>query len=318
MRIFGAGMAGLLAANLLRRHRPAIYEKQSRLPSNHEALLRFRSDAISRLTGIPFQKVVVHKAIWSGGRLHNEVNLQLANMYAQKVNDRINSRSILKLDSAERWIAPANFVDQLAVSCNIEYSTNIDEARATEDDPIVSTLPMPMLMDIMDWPIRPGFGSKKIWVMTAILMEQCDVYQTIYFPGSDEIAYRASITRNKLIVEFIADPTEFAIGHKHDVLLAITEHILSMFGIRSEVDCCLLSEQRFGKISPIDNDARKQFIMAMTTEHNIYSLGRYATWRNLLLDDLVHDIQQINEFVSTKDHYQRTLSATHKPNWEQK
>lgn len=50
MLIIGAGMAGLLAANLLHRFNPTVLEKAPSLPNNHAALLRFRSDEIPRAT----------------------------------------------------------------------------------------------------------------------------------------------------------------------------------------------------------------------------------------------------------------------------
>ena len=57
MIIYGAGMGGLLTANMLRRYNPTIKEAQPSLPNNHDALLRFRSDKVAIATGIPFKKV---------------------------------------------------------------------------------------------------------------------------------------------------------------------------------------------------------------------------------------------------------------------
>lgn len=318
MKIYGAGMAGLLAANLLRRHKPIILEKQPSLPNNHEALLRFRSDAISRLTGIPFRKVTVYKAIWAEDRIHNSSNLKFANMYAQKVTDKIINRSILKLEPAERWIAPPDFIQQLAASCSIQFD---NEVRLSTElpflgEPIISTLPMPILMTLSDWP-KPEkleFKAKPIWIFTADIVDtDCDIFQTIYFPEHHIGAYRASITGSKLIVEMISNPLLGVPGYcaekkRRDIAL----DILDCFGIRANLGNIQIKQQAFGKIVPIDESLRKQFIMGMTNQSNIYSLGRFATWRNLLLDDLVKDIEVINDFVTTKDHYQRTLSATHK------
>jgi hypothetical protein len=50
MKIIGAGMAGLIAGHMLRRHSPEIHEAASSLPNNHSALLRFRSDAVAKAT----------------------------------------------------------------------------------------------------------------------------------------------------------------------------------------------------------------------------------------------------------------------------
>src|SRR5688572_5532364 len=85
LAIAGAGMAGLLAANLLRRHRPEVFERQLDLPHNHSALLRFRSPAVSDATGIPFRRVLIRKGIWDGKRVVDRCSIPLANAYSQKV-----------------------------------------------------------------------------------------------------------------------------------------------------------------------------------------------------------------------------------------
>ena len=54
MIIFGAGLAGLLSANMMRSHKPTVYEFQSELPNNHGALLRFRSDKVGTATNTFF------------------------------------------------------------------------------------------------------------------------------------------------------------------------------------------------------------------------------------------------------------------------
>lgn len=318
MRILGCGMAGLLAANMLRRHSPTIYEKQDHIPSNHEALLRFRTETISRITGIPFKKVSVQKAIWFDGEARMDGSLQMANMYSQKVTGKISNRSILELSAVDRYIAPYNFANQLAVSCNIALGCEAIEAIATESHPIISTLPMPMMMRMMGWPVEdiPEFSAKPIWVLTCDIVDpECDVYQTIYFPDPQDDRYRASITGNRLIVEYIKDPFYKVVdiaGYAHASCLGS----LDFFGIQAKVKNPRIKEQKYGKIAMIDDGLRKQFILWLTTKHNIYSLGRFATWRNILLDDLVNDITLIGDFITTKDHYTRTLSAARKPNWE--
>ena len=102
MIIYGAGMAGLLAANMLRRHKPELREKQEDLPNNHDALLRFRNNSVGVATNIPFKKVKVRKAIKYDKVLHVEPNLYLSNLYSQKVTGSYLDRSINNLDAVER------------------------------------------------------------------------------------------------------------------------------------------------------------------------------------------------------------------------
>jgi hypothetical protein len=55
---------------------------------------------------------------------------------------------------------------------------------------------------------------------------------------------------------------------------------------------------QYAKVLPIDDRERKRFIMWASENHNIYSLGRFATWRpGLLMDDLVHDVRVIQRIA---------------------
>ena len=59
-----------------------------------------------------------------------------------------------------------------------------------------------------------------------------------------------------------------------------------------------MTSQKYAKIQPIDETARKQFLAWATDNFNIFSLGRFATWRpGLLLDDLVQDVQRIEKWA---------------------
>ena len=63
MRIIGAGMAGLLAAAMLRGETKQVIEANSRIPNNHHSVLRFRSSIVGDVLGIPFKKVSVMRAV---------------------------------------------------------------------------------------------------------------------------------------------------------------------------------------------------------------------------------------------------------------
>lgn len=308
MIIYGAGMAGLLAGNMLRRFDPVIYEAQSELPNNHAALLRFRSDAASKVTNIPFKKVKVQKAIQLFAKQYNEPMISLSNMYSDKVTDKVIGRSIANLDDAERFIAPDHFIDQMSKGLNIEFNSKL--TKATLDDQLtslkidmISTIPMPMLMDMVDWPDKPEFKWKPIWsVWGKIKKPETDVYQTIYFPDKNKRYYRASITGDTFIVEYISPPQELTLESE-------TRNILwHAFGIEDAIlDGLKIKRQEYGKLLPIDEQARKEFILYMTDKYRVYSLGRFATWRQILLDDIVDDVKRIERFVEQRDHYTRRL-----------
>jgi hypothetical protein len=301
MRIYGAGLAGLLAANMLRRFSPVIHESQASLPNNHEALLRFRSDAVARVTGIPFKKVLVHKAILWEDRLITKPDLRLSNMYAQKVTGEVISRSILNLDPVERYIAPPNLIELMAKGVDIEYNSQW-AGPSPHETPCISTIPMPALMKMARWDTLVEFNYRTITIATAdIAGPKVEVYQTLYNPNPHDNWYRTSITGNHVILELIGDypnyHVESALGRR-----------LVEFGIR---DFILVNPnvkvQRYGKIAPIHEQVRKEFIVGMSDVYGVYSLGRYATWRNILLDDVVHDVNVIDSFMTQRSSYQRSL-----------
>lgn len=302
MIIIGAGMAGLLAGQMLRRFNPKIIEAQPELPNNHSALLRFRSDAVSIATNIPFKKVTVSKAIYADGVLHSSPRIDLLNKYSQKVTGAILSRSIGNLSPAERYIAPHNYIEQCASGLDIAFGrayVSIKEIPYKEHQ-IISTVPMPVMMNLVNWQHKPVFKFSPIWTITATIdSPKIDVYQTIYFPSETYFnCFRASITGDRLILEYLKDPDKNAIDDE-------IKHYLKIFGIDDPEDYMAnISYQQYGKLLPINNELRKQFIGHLSDEYNIYSVGRFATWRQILMDDVVKDIRIVEGFINS-DKYHR-------------
>lgn len=300
-------MAGLLAAQMLRRHNPVVCEAQASLPDNHGALLRFRTDAVARATGIPFRRVTVYKAVRdSNGYIRNTPTIQDANRYAQRVTGKAVERSILNLSPGERYIAPDNFMDQLARGAHIEYKTALVRGVMSEEPtarPAISTIPMPSLMKIVGWDNFPAFEFRPIWsVRATILTPVTDLYQTIYYPweGVQTPFYRASLTGGIVTIEYMGD--------KPETPEADVDHVLWDFGLRQfTFSNVLMKEQFYGKILPTDEKIRRTFILGMTDTYNLYSVGRFATWRQILLDDVVNDVNVVARFIEERDHYQRHL-----------
>lgn len=314
LTIYGAGMAGLLTAQMLRRARPVVSERQPELPDNHGALLRFRSDAVARETGQTFRRVRVLKAVKSGGRLHMSPTMQDANLYAYKVTGSIEPRSILDVAPCERFIAPADFLGSLARDADITYGrellpVDLQAAKHEPDNVIISTIPMPTLMEIAGWPDKPEFTYRAVWSVTVhIENPPVDVYQTIYYPEPDVPYYRASLTGSRLIMEFFRDP---APEDDRSMVSISTGQVLRDFGLPTDLRASygLPKHQRFGKLMPMDDRKRQEFILAMSDEFNVYSVGRFATWRQILLDDVVSDVRTVEKMITQRSTYQRRLSS---------
>jgi len=312
MIIYGAGMSGLLAANMLHKLKPVVHEAATALPDNHGALLRFRSDAVSKATGIDFKKVWVQKAVLGlDGVLTTNPSVQLQNMYSLKVTKKAAGRSIMNLAPGERFIAPDNFIAELAKDVNIVYDSPLYNLQKAE--PSISTIPMDAMMRLSGWENVPDFEFQSIWTITAdIITPVTELYQTIYVPDPHDDAYRVSITGDKIIVELINCPYAIPLVLEEDREAAEDElcRYLSLFFGKQQplaFNNVKLKHQKYGKLLPLQDNVRKEFILALTDLYNIYSLGRFGTWRQILMDDVVKDVRIIESMVSNRDAYSKRL-----------
>lgn len=286
MIIIGAGIAGLLASTAFPR--ASVWEARERKSSDHKALLRFRTTRVADLTGIEFRKVRVHKGIWYDGEFRAP-NIQLANMYSNKVLGRLADRSIWNIEPVDRYVAPEDFVERLQdmTGERVRYNATFNKETMRQfgrGANFISTMPMPAMAKILGFAPAPVFEHMAIKVKR-YRVHGADVFQTVYFPSPFTPVYRASITGDLLIVESTDQISEADFKDICDAFdLQGAEHIED-------------SDQRFGKIAPIDDVWRKHFIHEITARYNIYSLGRFGTWRNVLLDDIVNDISVIKRLM---------------------
>ena len=320
MIILGGGLAGCLTGLMFGQ--ATVYEAQEQLKP-HRALLRFRSDNISRITGIPFKKVRVHKAIYSEGKLYSHCNPQLANLYSRKVVGGIADRSIWSLDPVERWIAPRDFHEQLALLLDgrlrlghpvtgIESNAAFFGGHCKEHfDFAISTMPLKVTQSLLginrthEFYIEPpAFRSSSIRVIE-LPMPETDVHQTIYFPDTNMPAYRASIVGDRMIVELSNSCMRNDATLHNDLV-----DVYRAFGLAVPEEFSMKeSMQRFGKLLPMKDEAkRRNAIFQMTQRFRIYSLGRFACWRNIVMDDVYDDILKIRSLLG-KDAYEHSLKG---------
>ena len=292
MIIAGAGLAGLIAGNIFRNYSPRIIEMQSSLPSNHKAILRFRDQSVSKATGIEFKKVKVRKAIAYKGEWLNRSNPKVANLYSIKVTGKVQSRSCWNLNDAERFLSPDDFIMRIAKGLKINYSETLHKSMF-DGQPIISTIPMPAMMDIVGWKDKPEFPYRSIWSCWCNIKDyDVQVNQTIYYPDLKDPYYRASLLGNKLILEYNQEPWQ----SREDVISVLSND----FGIDTEVTDLHVKKQKYGKISAIDDNLRKEFLYYLTREFNVYSLGRFATWKQIILDDVVDDAGKIMKLINVE------------------
>jgi hypothetical protein len=299
INIVGAGLAGLIAAHAWPS--AEVLEASPAPRAAHRALLRFRTDAVARLVGVEFRKVRVHKGIWADGAYHQPA-IRWANLYAQKVlgvGQLKGDRSIWSLDPVDRFIAPDDLYEQLvaAVSDRIHWDCKVRFADLT--NPVISTAPMPVVLGAIGVQHPLEFHRAPITVWRC-KVPGADVFQTVYFPSAGFGVYRASLTGETMIIESTSELGQWDV--------AAVEHA---FGIKLDVQILSMErvEQRYGKIAPVDDSVRKQLLFKLTHEHKIYSLGRFATWRNILLDDVVADIDAIKRLLKADSAYDTRRAA---------
>lgn len=314
MIVVGAGMAGLLAANMLKQtgRLNTVIEAQPDLPNNHSAVLRFRTRTVADTLGIEFRKVKVIRAVH--GKSSNAIADAVA--YSVKTNGTIRSdRSIAEIDgtTVDRYIAPPDLIKQMfdRVASDVVFDRPL---VGTHINPIgyISTIPMVSLarsLGEQEFADANDFSSIQ-GINVEVELDQSDAFFSLYVPSPHIPFSRVSVTGNRMTVEIseFCDwakdiETEDTIGFRPEAIdrMEIATWAASLCGINKEqfLDWPKAKAQDYSKIRPIDDRARKSFIMRMSDKFGIYSLGRFATWRpGLLLDDLVNDVKVIQSLSS--------------------
>lgn len=297
MHIWGAGLSGLIASAIFPQAK--IFEARQRDEmTGHKALLRFRSTAVADAVGIEFRKVRVQKGLWSKGEFA-QPSIMHANHYSMKVAGRLLDRSVWNLDAVDRWIAPEDLVDQLVERAGNRIAWGEPGtlwAAKRSPFPVISTIPMDVLAKMTGR--APEFEFERAGItVRRWRIHGADVYQTVYVSDPSTSCYRVSITGDLLIAEFI--------GHE----IIDDFNVFEPFGIEAwraqEIDT---TRQAFGKIAPINEAWRRFFILGASQDNNVFSLGRFATWRNILLDDIVHDCSVIKRLIGA-DGYARSAHS---------
>lgn len=314
-KIIGAGMAGLLAGCMLGSEAAEILDASESVPNNHNALLRFRSSIVGDNLGIPFREVSVMKSLVSEHK--NPVAHSLA--YSVKTNGTATLRSVTTAEGKieKRFISPPDLIDRMVKklhpSTELKLGVKI-QSLIPSDVPVISTMPMPSLAKALGYEAFSDDEFKSVAGGTIrIKLEKVDVCATLYFPDKLVSFYRASITDDTLIIEYalideekeqhFAGIEKYPSHSKDEIVTA-----LAAFGLPT--DCHIgkpeIHRSRYAKILPIDDEKRKRFLMWATDNFNIYSLGRFATWRpSLMTDDLINDVRVIQKLSNKTDYDKR-------------
>lgn len=298
--IIGAGVSGLVAAQMLRRNYNCIVvERSQALTPTNNAVMRLRSRALET-AGVKLRRVKVLKSVLNSSNFVRD-----ALSYAYKCTGEYRSdRSMPQADEiVERFVAD-DLLGQLSQGIDIRYGCNVNSfAVAAEEfaaDHVISTIALPAALQLT----LPGFDSaqfkfQKGFVVNA-RVSNCNAYASLYVPLESSIITRISITGDNLAIEFKFDSNYSIICRKFNDIL---EEVCSLIGFRQhELYDVKINSQAMHKIVPIGERKRKDYVRSLTDNFNIYSLGRFATWRpKLLADDLVRDVKLIERMMNGLD-----------------
>jgi hypothetical protein len=304
INIIGAGLSGLLAANMLmgHGHKVIVHEVANSLPNNHKALLRFRSSVIGDTLGIPFKKVKVLKSVQD-----NFNPVADAMSYSFKVTGGYSLRSIasvFRTEMVERYIAPDDLVERMyarakdLVEFRFSQPINLADMKGKI---VVSTIDMSSAVSSLYGDSRSiAFKYMPISLIRFKMVDvEVNAYATVYIPNPDVPLYRASITGDLIILELSEAPpyTHGDFDNSHLIDEGMKFLGIDIYGV--DADSFSIHHRGNGKIVAIDEAVRRKVVSDLTNDFGIYSLGRYATWRpGLLMDDLIKDLRIIQRLIN--------------------
>lgn len=307
--ILGSGIAGCIAYHSFKSESASIVEKTPQVGGKmpvHDALMRLRNPAVADLIGAKKKKINITKGIWYKGNFINTPNIKINNIYSIKLYGAVGKRSVLKPGDSTRYLIDGGIPIPNDKIINQEVHSIKDGKiylgkNFTDElkyDYCISTIPMDIMYSKIAPPhngINLKFESKQISVKRLTLKKPTGMHQTISYADPKFNIYRITIQDDIIIIESkIA--LEFEIRAEYEYLIP------ESFGIPKSfwVEFSGLSNIKNGKIIPPNNKERLKYIMWLTDQHNIFSFGRFATWRPLRTDHLLEDINIIRRIINSK------------------
>lgn len=320
MIIIGAGIAGTMAYNYFRKYSPVVYEAKPNRAAfiDSDAIIRMKDLAISYLFGTEAKEIEVEKWIHHEGRYYSSTNPFFSCSYSQKVTGTgaLTSRSIENLGKVKRYLInpKMNIPEDQIKFGKIFYGVcsdsrgkyaSFNQDEVIEYDVLISTIPMSVMLlaggleiDDVEQPASQFWGVS-IYTKTFSFQKifSVDKYYTVYVPDQNTDIYRVNLSPDGIKFEAVYD---YCGLDDETCIYAIEE----MFGI-SERELDIDPNQKAkkigeNKIKGIDAELRKRILYQLTSRHNIYSLGRYAIWKNIGVDDLMKDIKRIDQMISAQ------------------
>ena len=345
MTVLRAGLTGLIASSFLGNSLESIVDESGGPPGSYtNHLLRFPNDSLESALNIPLDRVLCAREIYEGHGSKFGTDCEgLADAclsYAWKTTGKMTlDRSICDLagvggrEIVDRWIYRANNLhkelgDRLGpkVHYKKQYTDYIPESKGFSSA-VISTLPMPQLMALLEYPHRLEFQSLE-GMMVTFKLPGMWAFGSIYLPNRSTPFSRIGLQGDKVILEAYNNgkidsggiETEWWESGADIISATALSCLFEVFpnSVARQLiedkarDKFVVNRIPHAKILPINERERQRFIMWATDNFGIYSMGRLAIWRpGLLLTDLVRDFRVIWNMMlryggSNEEYNQRT------------
>ena len=305
MKILGLGFASLITA--CKYPDAKIIVPQSQLDqfdasNKHLGVLRFKTDRVAKMTQIAMNYTDVYKGIYSDAQGFISPNIAASNAYSLHTTGVISKRSIWDANGVcKRYIPPVDFTLQLQKKVSNLFQLGEYTLKNLTGEPVISTVPL--------WVWYPNILKKAVEYTKPIRVAvfkvplQVNVEQTVYLPYHDYL-YRATLTSNNTLIAECYDET--ALNGYNEMYSCYKYLLHDVFGfgdtIKNYKHFELIADQTYkmGKLKTglISEAERKAMIYNLTRDYNMYSLGRYATLRNIGLDDICDDLEKIDHILN--------------------
>jgi len=300
--VIGAGIAGLIAEGAMLKtfgNDIAVFDDKPKkgLSDGHKAVMRLRDRSIKEYVNCDLKKIKAQKAILHKGVLYDRPNLLLNNLYSLKAYGSLGNRSLSSLGDVDRYLISnirandINYIKEKVYIILKDKKLVLESESKYDYDICISTVPMPALLKMCGLKYHVKFDYRPIFVTRAKLNIRSNIHQTLYFTDSrSTIPYRMTIQDEDVIAESMFGATDMY-------------NSIEQFGLNRNhiIDGTIdITKQDFGKIEPIDDNLRRRILMDLTDEFGIYSLGRFATWRSLRIDQVVEDVKKIIMLIKVK------------------
>lgn len=294
--IIGAGLSGVMAYKFFKEmdyvESIKVFEKSpaESFLTNHSAILRVKTLDVINILKCRYSEIKIEKNYFYDDCLSPVPTIKSKNEYSRKVTGEIHERSIgMENENRTRYLIELSSIKvDLYDFC---FSTDFF-SQQEKFDVIISTIPMPDLLLKKKISLDEEFCLKAVATINAKSSVKINTNQTIYVSDPEYSCYRISIQQNQAVIAEFADlDPEISYGEFNSLieLFALQEKDMS------EIKHNVLS---YGKIIPINSDYRKHLIMKLSEEYSIYSLGRFAIWKNSVgADDVAKDIRKIETML---------------------